>query len=241
MGRDQELPAVKLLVSVRDASEVASALAGGADLIDLKEPRRGPLGAMDEATAERAIAAVGGVVPVTAALGELADPFPWVEVPPGLAVVKAGLAGAGPSWRQCAETLQRRVPTGVALALAAYADHEAAASPEPLEVAKSLGDLGVEWLVIDTWRKDGRTSLDLLEGDALCEVIGVAEGSSVKVVLAGALSAQRIVDAAGYRPAVVGVRGAVCRGGREGVVKASLVAALRRKLDATDAATLAAG
>ena len=40
----------QLLVSVRDLGEAAAALAGGADLIDVKEPIRGPLGRADEAT-----------------------------------------------------------------------------------------------------------------------------------------------------------------------------------------------
>ena len=34
----------KLLVSVRDAAEAIDALAGGADLIDVKEPLAGSLG-----------------------------------------------------------------------------------------------------------------------------------------------------------------------------------------------------
>ena len=38
---------MRLLVSVRSAAEVAAALAGGADIIDAKEPSRGGLGAVD--------------------------------------------------------------------------------------------------------------------------------------------------------------------------------------------------
>jgi uncharacterized protein (UPF0264 family) len=39
-----------LLVSVRDAAEAADALAGGADLIDVKEPNAGSLGAAGHPT-----------------------------------------------------------------------------------------------------------------------------------------------------------------------------------------------
>ena len=39
-----------LLVSVRSAAEALSALAGGADVIDVKEPNRGSLGAADDET-----------------------------------------------------------------------------------------------------------------------------------------------------------------------------------------------
>ena len=35
---------MRLLVSVRSAEEVSAALAGGADIIDAKEPERGSLG-----------------------------------------------------------------------------------------------------------------------------------------------------------------------------------------------------
>ena len=60
-----------LLVSVRDAAEAVAALDGGAAIIDVKEPRHGPLGAADP----EAIAAVAHVVgtrrPWTMACGEL--------------------------------------------------------------------------------------------------------------------------------------------------------------------------
>ena len=41
---------MRLLVSVRSAAEVGPALAGGADIIDAKEPGRGSLGAGDRPT-----------------------------------------------------------------------------------------------------------------------------------------------------------------------------------------------
>ena len=39
----------RLLVSVRSVEEAEAALAGGADLIDVKEPTRGSLGRADDA------------------------------------------------------------------------------------------------------------------------------------------------------------------------------------------------
>src|SRR5262249_6225382 len=42
----------RLLVSVRDVREAEAALAGGADLIDIKEPAHGPLGRADDAVIE---------------------------------------------------------------------------------------------------------------------------------------------------------------------------------------------
>ena len=51
------------------AAEAAAALAGGADIIDAKNPLAGALGAVSETTLREIAAAVAGWRPVTAALG----------------------------------------------------------------------------------------------------------------------------------------------------------------------------
>ena len=152
---------MQLLVSVRSAEEAAEALAGGASLIDVKEPRRGPLGCADEAVIRAVVERVGGRRPVSAALGEL--PERGAEVPSfvsALAFVKWGLAGRrGGNWQ--ADFLwsaavsaalafglsfpgkgkakkkesggDRRTPKAQAV-LVAYADAERAAAPSVEEI-----------------------------------------------------------------------------------------------------------
>src|SRR5207248_6212819 len=84
-----------LLVSVRSEAEVEVALAGGAALIDVKEPARGSLGRASEATLTGVLRSVAGRRPVSAALGELAEATEnrWPLAAIGLAYVKWGLAG----------------------------------------------------------------------------------------------------------------------------------------------------
>src|SRR5690349_10143177 len=65
---------MRLLVSVRSAGEVEAAVQGGADIVDAKEPMRGPLGAVDAAELARIAAAVPDGVPLSLALGDLATP-----------------------------------------------------------------------------------------------------------------------------------------------------------------------
>lgn len=60
-----------LLVSVRDAAEAAAALEGGAAIIDVKEPRHGPLGAADPEAIAAVAQVVGSRLPWTMACGEL--------------------------------------------------------------------------------------------------------------------------------------------------------------------------
>src|SRR5687768_1630805 len=61
---------MRLLVSVRSAEEVAAALAGGADIIDAKEPARGSLGPVTPAVLAAIAACTPASVPLSVALGD---------------------------------------------------------------------------------------------------------------------------------------------------------------------------
>jgi uncharacterized protein (UPF0264 family) len=67
---------IRLLVSVRNVDEAASALSGGADIVDVKEPGNGALGKASDDHIQSIIdyvAAHSTDVPVSAALGECTD------------------------------------------------------------------------------------------------------------------------------------------------------------------------
>src|SRR5204862_496021 len=87
-----------LLVSVRSAAEAKTALAGGADIIDVKEPRRGALGPADRIVWKEILEIVDGRVPVSAALGELhSDSISeYAARAAGFAFAKIGLS----DWRR---------------------------------------------------------------------------------------------------------------------------------------------
>src|SRR5262245_13237158 len=59
------------LASVRDAAEAELAIGSGADIVDLKDPDAGALGALAPATIEACVRAVGGRVPLSATIGDL--------------------------------------------------------------------------------------------------------------------------------------------------------------------------
>src|SRR5437588_12515562 len=80
-----------LLVSVRSVGEAAAGLAGGAGLIDVKDPA-GSLGRADDAIIRAVLDHVAGRRPVSAALGEF-QPESAASFPRGLSYVKWGLAG----------------------------------------------------------------------------------------------------------------------------------------------------
>src|SRR5688572_9418128 len=59
------------LASVRDSGEAETALAAGADIIDLKDPSRGALGALALDDIASCVRHVGGRAPVSATIGDL--------------------------------------------------------------------------------------------------------------------------------------------------------------------------
>src|SRR6516162_2942347 len=89
---------MRLLVSVADVEEAAAALAGGADVIDAKDPRAGALGAVPARVLREIRAVVGDARPVTAALGDASDEVAIEAIAhefasTGAMLLKVGFAG----------------------------------------------------------------------------------------------------------------------------------------------------
>jgi (5-formylfuran-3-yl)methyl phosphate synthase len=211
----------RLLVSVRSAVEAETALAGGAALIDVKEPERGALGRADDAVIADVVRAVAGRAPVSAALGELRD-RPEASLPSclgSLSYVKCGLAGVArddsPEWpaelAALAEAVWRINPL-CKPAVVAYADWRRARAPQPDDVWAFVSRRPGWGLLLDTWGKDGLTLLDWMsrvEIDRLCRV---CRDAGVKTALAGSLS-RGLIRALKPIPADwFAVRGAACEG-----------------------------
>jgi uncharacterized protein (UPF0264 family) len=130
----------RLLVSVRDAAEAVDAVAAGADLIDIKEPRAGSLGAAAPETIAEIIRVVAGRRPLSVALGELATGFVDSHlVALEIQFAKLGLAGCATratlaaDWQRALSQLL----TGTAPVAVVYADWQRAEAPPPETVINS--------------------------------------------------------------------------------------------------------
>jgi uncharacterized protein (UPF0264 family) len=206
-----------LLVSVRDLGEAVAARAGGADLIDVKEPSRGSLGRADEATLRGIAEFLHGRSPLSAALGELAEneDVPGVA---GLEFVKWGLAGSGPDWQpRLKRALQRASEiAGRSGVVVAYADAAKAGAPPVEEVVDFATEKPGRVLLIDTFAKGTprRTLLDWLSVDKVRDICQRCREAEVRVALAGSLSEVEILSLLPAEPAWFAVRGAACTGGQ---------------------------
>ena len=230
-----------LLVSVRDAAEANAALSAGADVIDVKEPRNGSLGAASAATIEAVVKTVGGRALVTAALGELEEVENGKErdrrgvIPAGVALYKIGLSNCGrrTDWRASWQAVMHEFSRSSAITrpvAVAYADWEAAGAPQPREVLEAAVGFRCAALLVDTWNKAGGSLFDLWSEHKVGELIAAVQAHSLPIVLAGSLSGERFSRAAALLPDLVAVRGAACEDGRDGRVSGARVAGLKREI-----------
>jgi (5-formylfuran-3-yl)methyl phosphate synthase len=238
---------MRLLVSVVDAAEARAAAAAGADIVDVKNPAEGSLGAPTPAVIADIRAAVPAALPLSAAIGDMPN-LPGTAAlaalgaaHSGAAFVKVGLWGASTQAEAVAllRTVREAAP-GAAVVAGAYADARRVAhaplAPELLpRVAHAAG---VEVCLLDTAVKDGRGLLDWLAPDALALLVDDAHGAGLEVALAGALRAEDlpVVRAAGAD--IAGVRSAACgEGRRSGPLEAARVRTLRAACAATPRAS----
>jgi (5-formylfuran-3-yl)methyl phosphate synthase len=210
----------KLLVSVRSKFEALAALAGGAAIIDVKEPLNGSLGRAQSNVWREVRNVVPRQVPVSVALGELND-WPGIDAVElsrgtwtGLSYCKLGLSNARLNWierwsaiRQALADSESSVPAWVAVV---YIDWQAAQAPEPeavIEVACALDEC--RGVLFDTWNKSQCPGISLTSKPMLNRV----RDSGRFVALAGSLDAGAIRRLAHLEPDIFAVRGSACAGG----------------------------
>ncbi|MFM8271069.1 MAG: (5-formylfuran-3-yl)methyl phosphate synthase [Gemmata sp.] len=218
-----------LLVSVRSADEVEAALEGGADLIDVKEPSKGPLAPAEAEVVAGVLDAVDGRVSVSAALGEwspnaITEAHWHLELP--LQYVKWGLAGYAPApgWGEDLLDTRRELPIGTEMVAVAYADWERAKSVPPAEVAKFAKRFRFKAFLLDTWGKDGKTLLDFMPAKEVAALVDGLKRVHTTVSVGGSLRPEQLKQLKGVAPDYFAVRSSACAAGkRDGVVDATRV------------------
>jgi uncharacterized protein (UPF0264 family) len=233
---------MRLLVSVRSAGEVAAAVAGGADIVDAKEPTAGSLGAVSGRVLREIAGCMPAGVPFSIALGEpksvaaleaALTTLHGLAPRPSRVYVKIGLSAAGDEASALLAALvdlSSRMAIQPSVIAVAYADYEAARAPTPETVVRMAAASGADGVLLDTWAKDGGDLFHHLAEPALRAWIGQARAAGLLVGLAGSLSAESVRAVAELPADIVGVRGAACIGGRAGTVSEGRVAELKAAL-----------
>jgi dihydroneopterin aldolase len=198
----------------------------GADIIDLKDARRGALGAVSLDIARQAIAAVAGRSETSAALG---DP-PYNEE--ALLEAARALAAMGVDYVKLAVdalTLDRlgdslrKLAREVALVGMIFADER----PD-LALLARLEGLGFKGAMLDTRDKTRGRLLTHLEVVQLSEFCTQCRALKLMSGLAGSLEAPDVPRLLLVRPDVLGFRGALCHArDRQGAIDPTAVVRIR--------------
>lgn len=223
---------MQLLVSPRDIEEAKRSLA--ADIVDVKKPSEGSLGA-NFPWVIRAIKDLSSK-PVSAAIGD------FDYKPGGASLAAYGAAHAGADYikiglmfegaRRAAEVIDSVVKAvkldfpDKFVVIAAYSDYERLGTISPFEIVPLAAAAGADVAMIDTGMKDGRSTFEFMSEGDLIEFTRMNREAGLQTALAGSLTFSDIEPLKRIDPDIIGVRGMVCGGDRESSIQEDLVARL---------------
>lgn len=235
---------MKLLISITSEDEVVEAVLGGADIIDVKNPVEGSLGA----PFPRTIRSIARVAPkefeVSAAIGDAPDLPGTVSLAAlGAAVcevdyVKLGMFGPKnfDSALLLAKEACRAAKEGVSnikVVIAGYADHERVGCLDPVLIPEIVRRAEADVAMVDTKVKDGRKVFSFLTDQQLRSLIDGAHGNGSVAAIAGSLGKEDVERVYGLGADIVGFRGAVCVGDRvKGRVEKEKVLEIKKQIRA---------
>ncbi len=231
----------KLLASVRSPAEALVAIAGGADIIDLKEPQAGALGRLHDDVLRATLTAVAGRRPTSATIGDqplapapiLAAVRAMAET--GVDIVKLGIFAGDAAATLAA--LGAAARDGIRLVAVCFADRR----PD-FALVRRCADAGFYGVMLDTADKSAGSLTRHLPPESLVRFLEFARERRLLAGLAGSLAAADVPLLLPLAPDFLGFRSALTSGGRAAPLDAAAVARLRAVLDgAASSATAAAG
>jgi dihydroneopterin aldolase len=216
----------RMLASVADAAEAGAVVQFGPDVIDLKDARRGALGAVSLETARQAIAAVKRRSETSAALGD-----PPYEEDTLLAAARA-LATIGVDYLKLAvdsPTLDRLGKSLSGLARDVHLVGMMFADEKPdFALLTRLAALGFKGAMLDTRDKTRGRLIAHLEVVKLNQFCSQCRALNLMSGLAGSLEPPDVPRLLLVRPDVLGFRGALCRAhDRRGAIDPAAVVLIR--------------
>ena len=233
---------MRLLVSPMNMEEAHAALAGGADILDVKNPKEGSLGANFPWVIRSVADLARGKVPVSATIGDM-------EFKPGTAslaalgaassgadYVKAGLLGV--KTHDQAEEMLKAIVRAVKdldpkkkVVASGYSDYLRVGSISPMLLPAAASEAGADVVMVDTAIKDGKPTFDFMGEKDLADFIELGHSNDLEVALAGSIGFPHLETLLRLQPDIIGVRGIVCGGDRRSAVKEELVVKVKSALE----------
>lgn len=203
-----------LLASVMIPDEAHIALDGDVDIIDIKNPGAGVLGAVEPATLRQIVELVAGRRPVSATVGDLPLDAALVAKAvirthaAGVDIVKVGFFEPRVEG-SLLKVLAEEAAKGVRIVAVFFADRH----PE-LSLLPVLAALGLTGVMLDTAEKRRGSLRQILTDQELGEFVARAQSLGLLTGLAGSLRLEDITPLLGIEPDYLGFRGALCAAGQ---------------------------
>jgi (5-formylfuran-3-yl)methyl phosphate synthase len=201
--------------------EALEVVAGGADIIDIKNPLEGALGSNYPWVIKRIKDITPKNLEVSCTIGEIGN-FPGSvslaalgAASLGVQYIKVGLYGIKTPedaifLLQNVNRAAKEFNPKIKIAVAGYADAEKIGAIDPLLIPEITHKAQVEVAMVDTSIKDGKNLFDHLSIEALKKFINSAHGFGLEAALAGSLRKQDLPAVYGLGTDIAGLRGAAC-------------------------------
>ena len=204
----------RMLASVANEQEANSLLSVGVDILDIKDPRQGALGAVDVRSVVGIVNAVSGRIPTSATIGDL--PMQAGLIDKGLTemqktvvnIVKVGIFAAEITM-SVHDVFRRHAQAGARIVLVFFADLKPV-----LDDFTHLADTGINGVMLDTSDKTGGSLRSIMPDDALRSFVHSSKAQGLMTGLAGSLQVNDIQPLLKLEPDFLGFRGALCSQGQ---------------------------
>jgi len=235
---------LKLLVSPVSLEEAIECVKGRADIIDVKNPAEGSLGANFPWVIQTIRKEIPLSIPVSATIGDVPYKPGSVALAAlgaiycGVSYVKVGLpqihnVAEGVEIMSAVKKTVETFQSPVKVVVAGYAEGESNGFIDPLLIPDIAAQSSCKVAMLDTFTKDnGKSLFDYLSIDILTEFISKAKEYNLTTALGGSLKIEHIPLLKELQPDIIGIRGAACeRGDRvKGSIKAELIIEFLRKM-----------
>jgi len=233
---------IKLLVSPVNIEEAQRSVKGGADIIDVKNPAEGSLGAnfpwiiheisgFSKKEGKEVSATIGDMdnKPGTASLAALGAAFSGADY------IKVGLFGVR-SKEEAIKMLNavvkavKEYDSAKKVVAAGYADYIRTGSVPPSILPEVCELTCTDGVMVDTAIKDGKSLFDFMSLHEAELFVSEAHERGLFCALAGNIGWKDIDVLKRIKPDIIGVRTAVCENGRNSSISSKLVSELVRML-----------
>ncbi|MFX1451928.1 MAG: (5-formylfuran-3-yl)methyl phosphate synthase [Promethearchaeota archaeon] len=214
---------MKLLVSPTNLEEARNSITGGADIIDVKNPLEGSLGANFPWVIKeiRKLVRKYNGLEISATLGDLPNlPGTASLAALGLAncnvdYIKVGLKG--PKTKKEAIFFMKQINKAISeykrnikVVVAGYADYKRFRTIEPILIPEIAVESGANVAMVDTGIKDGKSLFDFMTEDQIKLFVKKSLKNDLIVALAGSIKKDHFPKLKEIQPHIIGLRGAAC-------------------------------